>query len=105
MIKAQLEDFGWVAVPRDRTNIPTAQTVTTQAINVDFKAIWPQTEAVKKAEAHVKPQLPAETYNHSLRVYCYGHTIVTQHFPEWISVAKDRFCETFFICPSRRQSD
>lgn len=92
MPKTDVEEYGWTAVPRDRTNVPTESKAKTSSIPVNFEEIWPKTERVSKAQAHVKQQLPQETYNHSLRVYCYGHTIVTQHFPDWIAVAKDKFC-------------
>jgi len=54
---------------------------------------------MKKAQEHVKKILPTQTYNHSLRVYCYGHTLVSQHFPEWISSSsvKDDFFETWAL--------
>jgi cyanamide hydratase len=96
-MKGSTDEFGWSPVPRNRSNIPADDRVKTTPAKVIFEDIWPTTEAVKQAQQHVKAALPAETYNHSLRVYCYGHMIVTQHFPEWIAVDKDRFFETWAL--------
>ncbi|EDU41083.1 HD domain containing protein [Pyrenophora tritici-repentis] len=83
------EEFGWTAVPRNRSNVPSAEDAKTQDVTVNVSDIWPGTELVTKANDHAKQQLPGDVYDHSLRVYCYGYTIVTQHFPAWAS-------ETFF---------
>ncbi|KAF7197859.1 Cyanamide hydratase [Pseudocercospora fuligena] len=95
--KQQLEEFGWNDVPRNRTNVPSESQAKTAPAEVDYERIWPKTDVVKKAEECVKAKLPKETFNHSLRVYCYGHTIVTQHFPSWISTSKDTFFETWAL--------
>jgi len=88
------EEFGWTAVPRNRSNVPSADEAKTQDVTVNVGDIWPDTELVKKANEYAKRELSQETYNHSLRVYCYGHTIVTQHFPAW---ASDSFYETWAL--------
>jgi cyanamide hydratase len=72
MPKQQVEEFGWTAVPRNRSNIPSAKDADTHAVSVVSADIWPNTEVVKKARDHAKKELSKETYNHSLRVYCYG---------------------------------
>lgn len=72
MSKQHVEEFGWTAVPRNRSNIPSADDAKTQAVTVNFEDIWPKTGLVKRARDHAKQELPKETYNHSLRVYCYG---------------------------------
>lgn len=122
MPKPQAEQFGWHPVPRNRSNIPSEATATTIPIEVNFNDIWPQTDVVKKAQEHVRKALPQETYNHSLRVYCYGsfalshiidvlvtnrnvltattftgHTIVTQHLPSWIASKSNEFFETWAL--------
>lgn len=104
--------FGWTAVPRNRSNLPSKDDARSNAINVEFDSIWPKTAVVIKAQAYAKKHLPEQTYNHSLRVYYYGkskahlldiihnsiiiagHTIVTQHFPSWIT---DAFFETWAL--------
>jgi cyanamide hydratase len=70
--KQNIEEFGWTAVPRNRSNIPSAEDAKTTAITVIFDNIWPDSEVVQKAQEYAKSKLPRETYNHSLRVYCYG---------------------------------
>jgi len=98
MPKLHTEAYGWTAVPRNRSNIPSETNAKTSATTVDFESIWPTTQVVQKAQDSVKQALPKETYNHSLRVYCYGHTIVTQHFPEWIAGdSRDSFFETWAL--------
>lgn len=99
MPKSQIEQFGWTAVPRNRSNVPSATQAKTASIPINFDSIWPQTAVVKKASDHVQKILPTKTWNHSLRVYCYGHAIVTQHFPDWIagSQIKDAFFETWAL--------
>jgi cyanamide hydratase len=72
MPKQHIEEFGWPAVPRNRTNVPSADHAKTHAVTVNLGNIWPNTEVVKKAQEYAKKGLSKETYNHSLRVYCYG---------------------------------
>jgi len=100
MSKPQIDEFGWTAVPRNRANMPSAAEAKTTPVPVSFDSIWPRTQVVKNAQEHVKALLPPKTYNHSLRVYCYGHTLVSQHFPEWISASpsvKNDFFETWAL--------
>ena len=97
MSKQQTEEFGWTAVPRDRSNIPSQSTATSSTSPPPFEAIWPTTDVVRKAQEHVHNALPQETYNHSLRVFCYGHHMVTTHFQPWIATAGDRFFETWAL--------
>ncbi|KAK4542354.1 hypothetical protein LTR36_006810 [Oleoguttula mirabilis] len=95
--KQQTEEFGWPSVPRNRSNIPSKASAKTTPADVVFPEVWPKSEVVKKAQEYVHGALPKETYNHSLRVYCYGHTIVTQHFPSWIASASEDFFETWAL--------
>ena len=97
MSKSQTEEFGWPPVPRDRSNIPSEDSAGTKADNVDFDKIWPISEVVKQAQGYVKQKLSTETYNHSLRVYCYGHTMVSQHFQDWIKSVEAPFFETWAL--------
>ncbi|KAK5126484.1 hypothetical protein LTR85_010720 [Meristemomyces frigidus] len=97
MPKQHTEEFGWPAVPRNRSNIPSEASAKTTPVDANFTEIWPRTDVVKKAQEHVKAALPEETYNHSLRVYCYGHTMVTQHFTSWVASAREEFFETWAL--------
>ena len=74
---AKSEEFGWTAVPRNRSNVPSADNVKTQDVTVIVGDIWPNTGLVTKANEYAKHELSQETYNHSLRVYCYGTCIHT----------------------------
>jgi cyanamide hydratase len=71
----EIRSYGWTAVPRDRSNVPSAEEAAapqTNAAAVDITGIWPDNELTKKARDYAKRELPTETYNHSLRVYAYG---------------------------------
>lgn len=71
----EIGSYGWTAVPRDRSNVPSAEKAAapqTNAAAVDIKGIWPDNELTTKAREYAKRELPTETYNHSLRVYAYG---------------------------------
>lgn len=97
MPKPQTDEYGWTAVPRNRANMPSASEAKTTSAPVNLASIWPQSDLVKKAREHIKKTLPPQTYNHSLRVYCYGHTLVSQHFPEWVATSKEDFFETWAL--------
>ncbi|KAL1801723.1 hypothetical protein ACET3X_002065 [Alternaria dauci] len=93
----EIGDYGWTAVPRNRSNVPSAKDADapqTNADAVDIKSIWPDSELATKARAYAERELPTRTYNHSLRVYAYGHQIVTQYFPDWKS---STFLETWAL--------
>ncbi|RYN47446.1 hypothetical protein AA0118_g12237 [Alternaria tenuissima] len=93
----EIRSYGWTAVPRDRSNVPSAEKAAapqTNAAAVDITGIWPDNELTKKAREYAKRELPTETYNHSLRVYAYGHQIVTQYLPDWKS---STFFETWAL--------
>ncbi|KAH8635873.1 cyanamide hydratase [Alternaria alternata] len=71
----EIASYGWTAVPRDRSNVPSAEEAAapqTNAAAVDITGIWPDNELMKKAREYAKRELPTETYNHSFRVYAYG---------------------------------
>ncbi|CAN9143373.1 unnamed protein product [Alternaria sp. RS040] len=93
----EIGSYGWTAVPRDRSNVPSAEKAAapqTNAAAVDITGIWPDNDLTKKAREYAKRELPTETYNHSLRVYAYGHQIVTQYLPDWKS---STFFETWAL--------
>ncbi|KAK4503597.1 hypothetical protein PRZ48_004512 [Zasmidium cellare] len=97
MVKSSTQEFGWTEVPRNRSNVPSEKEAKTSNVEVDFGTIWPKTSVVESATKYVKENLPKETFSHSLRVYCFGHTIVTQHFPSWIESNKASFFETWAL--------
>ncbi|KAH6862964.1 hypothetical protein B0T12DRAFT_478323 [Alternaria alternata] len=93
----EIGSYGWTAVPRDRSNVPSAEEAAapqTNAAAVDITGIWPDNELTNNAREYAKRELPTETYNHSLRVYAYGHQIVTQYLPDWKS---STFFETWAL--------
>ncbi|KAK4626394.1 Cyanamide hydratase [Fulvia fulva] len=88
--KTHQEEYGWTAVPRGRSNVPSEQEAKTANVQVNFDSIWPRTELVKKSQAYVKEKLPEKTYNHSLRS-------TATHFRSWIEQARDQFFETWAL--------
>ncbi|KAI4685755.1 uncharacterized protein J4E88_003591 [Alternaria novae-zelandiae] len=90
------ENFGWIAVPRNRSNVPSAEDV--KEMNNDFYSdpmdAWPVTDLTGKAQKYAQEHLTKETYNHSMRVFCYGIYIIQHYFPEYHS--KD-FFETWAL--------
>ncbi|OJJ81344.1 cyanamide hydratase [Aspergillus glaucus CBS 516.65] len=77
---AQVEEYGWGAVPINPkefapTKAPAAQLVKDTPL--------PDTQVSKAALEYAKTELPAHTFNHSLRVFYYGLAIARQHFPTW----------------------
>ena len=73
--KPHLEEYGWTAVPRNRSNVPTEQAAETKPTDLEFDKDWPNTDVVRKAQEYVKGRLSPETYNHSIRVYHYGECL------------------------------
>jgi cyanamide hydratase len=49
----------------------------------------------KKVLAYATQHLPPKTLNHSLRVFVYGQTILTQHFPDLLT--QPHFLETYYL--------
>jgi cyanamide hydratase len=73
-----IREYGWTAVPRDRSNVPSADDVLGTVGGItDLEKLWPITDVTIKAREYAKNELRTETYNHSLRVFCYG----THSFP------------------------
>lgn len=75
---AQVEEYGWTAVscdPQQRaaTNPPTKPSVPQLVKDTTL----PDTPLVKDAMEYVKAELPAHTFNHSMRVYYYGTNVST----------------------------
>jgi len=77
------ENFGWIAVPRNRSNIPSAEDV--KEMNNDFYSdpmdAWPVTDVTDKARKYAQKHLTKDTYNHSMRVFCYGTYASTPRIP------------------------
>ncbi|KAI9819862.1 MAG: hypothetical protein M1827_006431 [Pycnora praestabilis] len=79
-----VKEYGFTALPRDskallngKKNNKSPQPVLVSDL------IFPDTSLVKKVMDYAKLNLRVETYNHSLRVYCYGQAIVREQFPAW----------------------
>jgi cyanamide hydratase len=62
----------WIAVPRS-LDAWLKNSDESQATVIDIKDIqFPATEIVKKTKEYVQQELPELTYNHSMRVFCWG---------------------------------
>jgi len=77
------ENFGWIAVPRNRSNVPSAKDV--KEMNNEFYSdpmdAWPVTDVTDKARDYAAQHLSKETFNHSMRVFCYGKYPSTPTLP------------------------
>ncbi|KAB8276380.1 hypothetical protein BDV30DRAFT_235831 [Aspergillus minisclerotigenes] len=81
---AQVEEYGWTAVSCDPQQRAVTKPPTKPSVPQLIKDTpLPDTALVKDAMQYVKAELPAHTFNHSMRVYYYGLAIARQHFPEW----------------------
>lgn len=66
-------EYGWSAVPRSHTKVFPASSSSEGPPPLKVSDLpFPDTEIVSKTIAYAKEKLPAETFNHSLRVYYYG---------------------------------
>lgn len=82
MNKQDIEEYGWTAVPRGRSNVPSEQDAHTKAVHMDFEEMWPKSKVVLEAQDYAKEVLPKRTYEHSMRVYYFG--MCSARFPSRI---------------------
>jgi cyanamide hydratase len=80
-------EHGWTAVPRSldvlvkgRKNPKASTPLTVNDI------LLPNSELVQQVMQYAKDHLPAETFNHSMRVFYYGKP---EHFPRALDVVAD----------------
>jgi cyanamide hydratase len=90
MSRPHVDKYGWTAVPRNRINVPSAQTANPPSLILDFEL--PNTTAVHAALTRAKSLLSTQTYNHALRVYFYAFAIVSDQAPNWIAGELERPC-------------
>ncbi|KAI9804283.1 MAG: hypothetical protein M1833_007090 [Piccolia ochrophora] len=87
-------EYGFSAVARDpkvllhgNINVKTPGPVLVDDIS------FPDSALAKQVEDYAKRELREQTFNHSMRVYCFGQAIAREQFPEW------KFSnETYFLC-------
>ncbi|KAK3051615.1 hypothetical protein LTR09_007270 [Extremus antarcticus] len=76
--------YGWNAVHRSLDKLVAGRTNSQPSKPVKVDDIpFPDDELAQQVMKYAKEKLPAETFNHSMRVYYYGQAIATQHFPSW----------------------
>ncbi|KAI7482422.1 cyanamide hydratase [Hortaea werneckii] len=79
-----VEKHGWTAVPRSLDKLLAGRPEKREPWPVKVEDLpLPEGELVGKVMEYAKSHLPAQTLNHSMRVFCYGRAITLQHFPEW----------------------
>jgi len=66
---AQVEEYGWGAVPINPKEFAPTKNPTPQLVK-DISL--PETQVAKAALEYAKTELPAHTFNHSMRVFYYG---------------------------------
>jgi cyanamide hydratase len=86
--------YGWQAVPRDSAIfVASASESNTRpygASTVPIPSDSVSHATLEYARSHLNPK----TFNHSLRIYLYGHIIAHQHFTNLLSLP--HFLETYF---------
>lgn len=66
---AQVEEYGWGAVPINPKEFAPTKAPTPQLVK---DTPLPDTQVAKAALEYAKAELPAHTFNHSMRVFYYG---------------------------------
>ncbi|EYE94043.1 cyanamide hydratase [Aspergillus ruber CBS 135680] len=77
---AQVEEYGWGAVPINPKEFAPSKAPKPHLVK---DTPLPETQVAKAALEYAKAELPAHTFNHSMRVFYYGLAIARQHFPSW----------------------
>lgn len=71
--EAQIEEYGWTAVPCNPNQWAAMKKTTKPPVPQLVKDTpLPDTAIVKVAMEYAKAELPAHTFNHSMRVFYYG---------------------------------
>lgn len=95
MSNPAIEKYGWTAVPRKTSALLEQFNVSGNAPAVSVSSIPLPSSAVSRAvHEYAQRELPAETFNHSMRVFYYGIAILQHAFPDWASPS---FIETYFL--------
>jgi cyanamide hydratase len=90
-----IEKYGWTAVPRKISTLLEQSQVSGPAPSILVSSIpLPSSPLCKAIHEYAKRGLPTETFNHSLRVFYYGSSILQYAFPSWSSPS---FIETYFL--------
>lgn len=66
---AQVEEYGWTATPCDASQLKLSAPPVPLLVK---DRPLPDTAVAKASMEYAKAELPAHTFNHSLRVYYYG---------------------------------
>jgi len=86
--------YGWSAVDRDVSKFISSASDSNSKPYDASTILLPSNTLPKKVLEYSKSKLPPQTFNHSLRVFLYGHIIATQHFPDLLALP--HFIETYF---------
>ncbi|KAI6791083.1 cyanamide hydratase [Hortaea werneckii] len=79
-----IEKHGWTAVSRSLEKLLAERHDKREPWPLKVEDIsLPDGELVGKVMEYARSHLPAQTFNHSMRVFFYGRAITLQHFPEW----------------------
>jgi len=74
---------GWTSVVRDHQALLSGKPYINKPSTLLVKDItFPSDNIVTKVKEHAKEQLPAPTFNHSMRVFYFASAILEQQFPE-----------------------
>lgn len=72
-MSSPVEKHGWTAVPRSLDKLLAGRNEKREPWPVKVEDLpLPEGELVGKVMEYAKSHLPAQTFNHSMRVFCYG---------------------------------
>ncbi|KAH0843096.1 hypothetical protein AYO21_08796 [Fonsecaea monophora] len=87
--------YGLTALPADQSQ-DRPRTTSLEAMTISSLQP-PNSPLAARVDGYVKSKLDADTYRHSLRVYCYGCAIARQCFPEFDLTPGSKLEETWFL--------
>ncbi|KAI1818711.1 hypothetical protein GGS20DRAFT_526584 [Poronia punctata] len=75
---------GWTAVPRDANVIFKTKSITKPSSLKTTDVHFPDDDrVVAEVQRYAKAHLTEQTYNHSMRVFYWGYSIIKDQFPEY----------------------
>jgi len=86
--------YGFTPLPADASALPQP-TSPPKAVPISSLSP-PSSPLAERVQAYCQAKLSSETFNHSMRVYCYGLAIARECFPDWHIDSGSKLEETWF---------
>jgi cyanamide hydratase len=87
-----IEKFGWTSVPHAQSALLKNISPWNPANYTVADIRLPDSELANQTLQYAKDHLPSQVFNHSMRVYYYGHAIAHHHLPAFVPSL-----ETYFL--------